>query len=365
MEIYQLKTFVAVAREGSITRASERLYLSQPAVSAQIKAIEDMLGITLFDRTVRGMSLTSHGQLILAKAEQTLGIHRELIEEASRIKGRLAGRLRLGAGGSAPTELTGRLLKEFSERYPEVEVSLQHCTSLDPLVGIRNGDLDAGFYDEAGEPDSDLSTIETSRFSIYLVAPSGLAATSQPHGVQAFSELPWIFPTSILCYGQAAENLFRTHSVRPKRIISVDRESVTRSLLARGVGVGLLHEDTAREAQLCGEVDIICKAHKSVRVLFAHLASRSQDPLLNAVSTILRTATGRTSVKERFTDEQIIDFLKQADAGVPVDELCQQHGFSDVSLYSWRDQFSAHDRLGHQAAQGYGAGERQLQVVAG
>jgi len=331
-----LRTFVAVAREGSITRASERLFLSQPAVSAQIKAIEDTLGITLFDRTVRGMSLTSHGQLILAKAERALGMHRELIEEATRIKGRLAGRLRLGAGGSATTELTGRLLKEFAERYPEVEVSLQHCTSLDPLTGIRNGDLDAGFYDEAGDPDPDFSTIETSRFGIFLVASSGLLGSSEMPSPQSFSDLPWIYPTSNPCYAHAAENLFRMHNFRPKRVISVDRENVTRALLARGVGVGLLHEDTAREAQLCGDVDIICGAQKSVRVLYAHLASRAHDPLLNAVSSILRSVVGRTSTKERLLDDPLLTF-----------------------------QLKAHEGISPQADQGYGEMGRQAQAVAG
>lgn len=58
MEIYQLRTFVTIAKEGSITRASELLFLSQPAVSAHIKAMEDELGLVLFERTPRGMSLT-------------------------------------------------------------------------------------------------------------------------------------------------------------------------------------------------------------------------------------------------------------------------------------------------------------------
>ncbi len=75
MDIHQLRTFVAVARERSITRASELLHLSQPAVSAHIKAIEDALGLTLFERTSRGMSLTRDGERLLAKAEQTLAAH--------------------------------------------------------------------------------------------------------------------------------------------------------------------------------------------------------------------------------------------------------------------------------------------------
>ncbi len=66
MDLHQLKTFVTVAREGSITRASELLHLSQPAVSAHIKAIEDAFDLKLFDRKARGMTLTADGQRLLA-----------------------------------------------------------------------------------------------------------------------------------------------------------------------------------------------------------------------------------------------------------------------------------------------------------
>src|SRR5882724_1511214 len=107
MDLHQLRTFVVVAREGSITRASELLHLSQPAVSAHIKAIEDALDLTLFERTSRGMSLTPDGERLLAKAERTLGAHQELMDEAKRIKGRLTGRLRFGAGSNGNNEAIG------------------------------------------------------------------------------------------------------------------------------------------------------------------------------------------------------------------------------------------------------------------
>jgi DNA-binding transcriptional LysR family regulator len=287
MEIHQLKTFVAVAREGSITRASERLHLSQPAVSAHIKAIEDTLGLTLFERTARGMSLTSDGQRLFAKAEQTLRAHRDLLEEATRIKGRLTGKLRLGVASNSSTQALGRLLTVLSVRCPEVEVAVKHGTSQDLLNGMRNGSLDAGFYNEAGEPDAELTIFEVARFGIYLVAPPGLVALSRPLDWQALAELPWICPTSSSCCGQAAENLFKVHQIRPQRIIDIDRENVTRTLIAGGVGVGLLHEETAKGAQASGEVELVCEAQNSVRVLFAHLACRAGDPLLSAVSSIV------------------------------------------------------------------------------
>ncbi len=115
MDIHQLKTFVTVAREGSITRASDLLFLSQPAVSAHIKAMEDTLGILLFDRTPKGMVLTHGGHRLLVKAEDVLCSHQRFLSEATRIKGILSGKLRLGVGGHASSEALGRLLCSLSE----------------------------------------------------------------------------------------------------------------------------------------------------------------------------------------------------------------------------------------------------------
>lgn len=287
MEIHQLKTFVTVAREGSITRAAERLYLSQPAVSAHIKAIEETFAITLFERTVRGMSLTPDGERLLAKAEQTLAAHRDLIDEATRIKGRLSGKLRLGAGGNASSGAVGRLLRDLADRHPGIEISFRHGISAEILADIRAGGLDGGFYNEAGEPPSDLETVAVASFPVFLAAPVGFIDKSQPLDWQSLSDMPWVCPSSHTCCGLIAENLFLRHQFRPRRLVGIDREDVARTLVASGVGIGLLHGDTAIAAQAAGEVDIVCEVHKSVRVLFTVQRERSSDPLLQAVRTVL------------------------------------------------------------------------------
>jgi DNA-binding transcriptional LysR family regulator len=287
MEIHQLKTFLAVAREGSITRASEQLYLSQPAVSAHVKAIEDTLGLTLFQRTPQGMCLTADGQRILIKVEQTLSAHQHIFEEATRMKGRLTGNLRIGIGCQSAPQALGELLTKLAERYPDVDISLQHGASADVIEGIRQGRLDAGFYSEAGEAESIFHTVEVDQFSIYLTAPAGLINLSLPVDWKELESLPWICPASSTCCGRAAETLFDRHDIRPEKMISIDREQVTKTLIAGRVGVGLLHTDTAREAQLSGEVDILCEAHKSAKILFACLNQRIDDPLLSVVNAMI------------------------------------------------------------------------------
>ncbi len=293
MDIYHLKTFVAVAQEGSITRASERLHLSQPAVSAHIKAVEDALGVTLFERTPRGMSATRDGQRLLEKAEQTIAAHQELVNEASRLKGRLTGQLRVGAPSNSNNDVVGRWLTALAERCPEVDVVVRHGTSADVLKGLRDRSLDVGFYNEVGAPEGDLMTVEVGRFGVWVVAAPGVVPPSAPLDWAALAERPWVYPTASACCGQTAENLFAQHHIRPARIVSVDREDVTRTLVAGGVGVGLLHTDTAQQARARGEVELVIECPTAVRVLYAQLASRAHDPLLSAATALVHpTVTG-------------------------------------------------------------------------
>lgn len=299
MDLHQLKTFVVVAREGSITRSSELLHLSQPAVSAHIKAIEDALQVTLFERTPRGMSLTMEGERLLAKAEQILGAHKELIAEATRIKGGLVGRLRIGAGTNSNNEAVGRLLTGLSERCPDVEVVLRHGTSQEILAGLRNDSLDAGFYNEAGDPDPDLAVVEVARFTTYVAGPPGLVSLTEPLDWRSLADQPWIYPTSSTCCGRTAESIFKVHQFRPKRIISVDRESVTRTLIAGSTGVGLLHAGTALEARARGEIDLLFEAPMITRVLLAYLATRAQEPIVDMAATLLMRPESRVGARRQ------------------------------------------------------------------
>jgi molybdate transport repressor ModE-like protein len=291
VDLYQLKTFVAVAREGSITRAAEVVHLSQPAVSAHVKEIEDALGLTLFDRTSRGMSLTADGRRLLTKAEQTLAAHQDLMEEAARTRETLRGRLRLGAGSNSSHEAVGRLLTVMSERFPLVEVTLKHARSKEVLAGLRNDTFDAGVYNEGGETGRDLATIEVSRFKVVLAAAKGTAGASRPLDWKALATAAWIYPPAAACCGRAAEAFFEAHDIRPARVISVDDQAMIRTLVSSGLGVGLLHAAAAEEARRAGEVELLCEAAAPVRVLFAHLARRKQDPVLSAAASIIRTGT--------------------------------------------------------------------------
>ena len=284
MDLYHLRTFVAVAREGSITRAAGVVHLSQPAVSAHIKEMEDVLGLALFERSSRGMTLTAEGSRLLARAEQTLAAHRAMLDEAARSKAGLRGRLRLGASSNSDPTAIGRLVATMSERFPDVEVTLRHGRSDEIVTDLRNDILDAVFYNEGGQPRADLTTIEVSRFKVFLVGSKGTALDWN-----ALADVPWIFPPKAACCGRVAEAFFSAQGIRPGRIVSVDTQAMIATLVCSGLGVGLLHEETARQASREGELQLLAEAAAPVRVLFAYRATRAQDPVLTAASVIVRS----------------------------------------------------------------------------
>ena len=136
MELYQLRSFVAVAELGHLTRAAERLHVSQPAVSAQIKALEDELGVALFERTSSGMLLTSAGQKLLPEANKVVAAAQSLRSRARAIKGMVVGRARVGTVSDPDFVRVGDFLSHALEAHPLLEIELHHEVS---GRGIREG----------------------------------------------------------------------------------------------------------------------------------------------------------------------------------------------------------------------------------
>src|SRR3954469_5488715 len=121
MELYQLRSFAAVAELGHLTRAAERLHISQPAVSAQIKALEDELGVTLFDRVSSGMQLTSAGRHLLPAVEKVLDAATALRSRARALQGEVVGRMRVGTVSDPEFTRVGELLAQAVEAHPMLE----------------------------------------------------------------------------------------------------------------------------------------------------------------------------------------------------------------------------------------------------
>src|ERR1700730_1893012 len=113
MELYQLRTFLIVAEEGSITRAAKRLFTTPPSISAHIKMLEDEWSVILFRRTAKGMEITEKGEILRTKAEATLLAAQDLSNHATELLECLMGSLRIGLTASATFLRIPRIVKYF------------------------------------------------------------------------------------------------------------------------------------------------------------------------------------------------------------------------------------------------------------
>jgi len=149
MELRHLRYFVAVAHEGHVTRAAEKLHIQQPPLSQQIRALEREIDAVLFVRHPRGVSLTDAGRSFLTDAEAILAQAEHAKMRARRTARGEVGRIAVGFTTSAPFHpLVARAIREFRTTRPDVSFVLEESSSGDMVSGLRDERLDAHADDE-------------------------------------------------------------------------------------------------------------------------------------------------------------------------------------------------------------------------
>ena len=144
LELYRV--FYTVAKCGSLTKAAEELYISQPAVSQAIKQLENQLGGQLFNRTHKGMELSeTGGKQIFSTVEKALKLFDEAESKYSELKDTATGVIRICASDTVSTHFLLPFIKAYHEKYPDVNLVLQNCTSSETIELLKNKKGDIGF----------------------------------------------------------------------------------------------------------------------------------------------------------------------------------------------------------------------------
>ena len=157
LELYRV--FYTVAKCGSLTKAAEELYISQPAVSQAIKQLENQLGGQLFNRTHKGMELSeTGGKQIFANVEQALRLFDEAEKKYSELKDTATGVVRICASDTVSAHFLLPIIKEYHEKFPDVNLVLQNCTSQETIELLKNKKGDIGFVNLPVD-DSDIQLI--------------------------------------------------------------------------------------------------------------------------------------------------------------------------------------------------------------
>jgi DNA-binding transcriptional LysR family regulator len=138
-----LRYFAAVAEEGNLTRAAQRLFVSQPALTKQIRQLESQLGVSLFTRSRAGMRLTAAGEALADRVPGALAEFDRALREAKSAASRAARVLRVGFLAGAANEATQQIIAAFVRRRPGWRVEMRASSWLDPTAGLAVGEVDA------------------------------------------------------------------------------------------------------------------------------------------------------------------------------------------------------------------------------
>lgn len=286
MDLTQIRAFVTVAREGNLTRAAERLHLTQPAVSLQIKALQASLDLQLFARTPSGMALTDDGAKLLPFAERVMESVAEFRQGAAGLHSTLSGTLSIGTILDPEFIRLGPFLKRLVETYPQLVTRLQHGMSGSVLHQVRNGELDVGFF--LGTPGREFHHQVLTSFTYNVVAPKGWKQRVAGKDWGALAALPWIWTPPESAHNRLLARTFARVKATPNKVALVDQEVSMLDLVKSGVGLSLVRESIAlREAHAHGLV-IADAVSLTTELGFVCLARRRNEPAIAAVFSLLQ-----------------------------------------------------------------------------
>jgi LysR family transcriptional regulator, low CO2-responsive transcriptional regulator len=239
--LQQLRGFVATVEGGSVTRAAEKLAMSQPSITLQIQALERELEVKLFERRGPKLVLTPDGQMLFELAQDL--VHRmDTLPAAFEAKrGEVdRGRLDIAAGGSTILYLLPDFVKRFSDAYPRIELKLHNVTGRDGLQLLRAGQADIAVGSMIEEyPDIDFEALFS--FESVLIAHRGHPLSERKRVTLVdIAKYDLILPPSHLTTWGVVEGVFRKHKLTPRVKMEVGSWEVIKEYVRRGMGISIV-----------------------------------------------------------------------------------------------------------------------------
>jgi DNA-binding transcriptional LysR family regulator len=242
MELRQLAYFVAVAEEAHFTRAAERLSIAQPAVSQQIRRLENELGERLFLRD-RAVTLTDAGTALLPHARAALGHVRHGREAISALRGLVGGHLHVGLVQPLPDRRVVRACGQFQRRYPAIKVTLTEDETDALINATLAGTLNAAFIGlgpEQAPPPALESALVAREPTVLAVHPEHRLATRRSVRVRALRDEPIVTLTGASRLRTVVEGVCHQAGFAPRIVAETSDLGVMLALVAEQVGIAML-----------------------------------------------------------------------------------------------------------------------------
>ncbi|MFD4433809.1 LysR family transcriptional regulator [Nocardia sp. NPDC058497] len=309
MELRQLRYFVTVVDEGGFTRAAERLHLTQPGLSAQIRQLERELGQRLLDRGARTVTPTEVGTAVLEHARAALAAADRIGETVQEFAGLLRGHVRLGVISGAATEEfdVAGVLADFHHDHPQVGISLTEDTAERMLAALERGELDialVGLTGAAPDPGISLEVI----LETPLVAAVAIGAPADPAESAGTITLTALTDRRLICLpvGTGLRGVFERSCAAAGFTPHIAFEAAAPPLLlrlaARGLGTAIVPALTPAEATAFAVRALtIVEPRIHGRLAIAWRTDRPGGPAAKVLLGQMRIALGqRTTTPDRF-----------------------------------------------------------------
>ncbi len=239
LNYHHLRLFWEVARSGSLRSAATRLHLSQPTISAQIKALETTLDEKLFDRSGRGMKLTASGRLVMECAGEIFSLGTEMMRSLHGLGSTRTLRLNVGITDSLPKLVAWRLIRPAVTAFPNLQLSCVEGHAQELLGQLASGRLDVVLSDEAAP-----SSLPVKAFShllgespVVFCAIPALAKKLSRNFPASLKDAPTLLPASRTAWRHELERWFDSHRIRPRIVAEFDDAALMKTAAADGLGL--------------------------------------------------------------------------------------------------------------------------------
>ena len=256
MELDQVTAFLEVARQKSFSRAAEKLYRTQPAISAQIRSLELECGQKLFDRLGRKIFLTRSGEVLLEYGQQLVALHRETLQRVREAHGIAGGKLFVGANEATCLYVLPQVFADYKRKYPQVGINVYRNFSHKILQKMAENQIDVGIV-TLPVTQNNLKVTPIYEDELQVVVPAGHPFAKRASvKLEEMAAEPLIFPKG----GHTRELLEKVfHKQRHELHISMELASVEsiKKFVGAGLGISLLSRSYAQMETKSGVLKLI------------------------------------------------------------------------------------------------------------
>jgi LysR family transcriptional regulator, low CO2-responsive transcriptional regulator len=288
MDFDQLETFLEVARHVSFSRAAEKRFRTQPAISSQIRALEEEVGARLFDRSGGKVALTAAGKAFQQYAEQTLEARKGMMVTLAELERIPRGEIVVGANEGTCLHILPEVFAEFKKLYPNVAVQISRLERAKILESIIDNSVDFGVVSTPVD-DKRLTVVNIHRDELVIIVPPGhpLSRMTQA-GIADVARYPLLLP-KVGRTRDALANLFQEHRVKPMVSMELDSSELLKRFVAADVGIGFIASSNILEDAKAGVLAAVPLADASIRRDLA-LVFRKDKALSRAALAFIEVA---------------------------------------------------------------------------